>query len=70
MTGNGSRWMLVAGLCAVLPGYLAVSASRTLDAAAVVDRVQEWLDGTRDIEARFEQTMMSGALGIGVEESG
>ena len=68
--GIGRRWMLMAGLCVVVLGSLAVIASRTLDAAAVVERIQEWLDGTRDMEARFEQTMTSGALGTGVEESG
>ncbi len=68
--GIGKRWILMAGLCAVVLGSPAVIASRTLDAGAVVERVQEWLDGTRDMEARFEQTMTSGALGTGVEESG
>ena len=48
----------------------AVAASPTLDAGAVVARVQEWLDGTRDMEAGFQQTMTSGALGAGVVESG
>jgi outer membrane lipoprotein-sorting protein len=33
-------------------------------------RLQAWLDGTRDLEARFEQTLVSGALGTGVVESG
>ena len=70
MTGLGSRRMLIAGLCAVAFGSLAVLARPTLEAAAVVERIQQWLDGTRDIEARFEQTMTSGALGTGIGESG
>ena len=59
--GIGLLWILVcsAGL-----------ASRPLDASALVLRVQAWLDGTNDMEARFEQTMTSGALGTGIEESG
>jgi len=68
--GIGRRWMVAAGLCAVTLASPAVIASRTLDTGAVVERIQEWLDGTRDMEARFEQTLTSGALGAGIEESG
>ena len=32
--------------------------------------VQQWLDGTRDLSGRFEQELLSGALGVGIEESG
>jgi outer membrane lipoprotein carrier protein len=62
--------MLVAGLGAVLSGFPAAIAGPALDAGALVERVQEWLDGTRDMQARFEQTLTSGALGTGLEESG
>jgi len=41
-----------------------------LDAAAVLDRLQEWLDGTTTLESRFEQTLVSGALGGGLSERG
>ncbi len=33
-------------------------------------RLQRWLAGTRDLEARFSQTLVSGALGPGPVESG
>ena len=65
-----SRWMLAAGLGAVLSAFPAAIAAPTLDAGALVERIQEWLDGTRDMQARFEQTLTSGALGTGLEESG
>jgi outer membrane lipoprotein carrier protein len=45
-------------------------AQAELEAAAVVERLQSWLDGTRDLEARFRQTLASGALGTGLEETG
>lgn len=32
--------------------------------------LQRWLDGTRDLQARFEQTLLSSALGAGPSESG
>jgi len=32
--------------------------------------LQAWLDGTRDLKCRFEQSLDSGALGAGVPESG
>jgi len=55
-----------------LPALLAagLAGAGELDAPAVLGRVQAWLDGTRDLEARFEQTLISGAFGTGVEESG
>jgi outer membrane lipoprotein carrier protein len=59
------------GLCAAL--VLCGSARGEpveLDSAAVVGRLQDWLDGTRELEGRFEQTLASGALGTGLEESG
>ena len=32
--------------------------------------LQRWLDGTRDLEARFEQALVSSALGAGPREAG
>ena len=39
-------------------------------AAAVLAGLQAWLDGTRTLEARFEQSLVSGALGSGLAERG
>jgi outer membrane lipoprotein carrier protein len=36
----------------------------------VLAGLQRWLDGTRDLECRFEQTLVSGALGSGIREMG
>jgi len=59
-------------LCIVLPAIAAVGfvCAGDLDAPAVLGRVQAWLTETHDLEARFEQTLISGAFGAGVEESG
>jgi len=40
------------------------------DPREVAARLQEWLDGTRDLEGEFRQTLRSGALGSGISESG
>ena len=40
------------------------------DAGAVLDGLQGWLDGSRTLQGRFEQELLSGALGAGIEESG
>lgn len=53
-------------LCAAL----AAPAATSTDVTAVLSRVQGWLDGTRDLQARFEQTLVSGALGAGTRETG
>ena len=61
----------VAVVCAALAlAGVAVCESRDLDGAAVVGRLQAWLDATEQLEGRFEQTLASGALGTGLEESG
>jgi len=39
-------------------------------AGEVLAGLQAWLDGTRDLECRFEQTLLSGAFGVGVRERG
>jgi outer membrane lipoprotein carrier protein len=65
------RWAGVACVAAVaLAASAAAGASRELDAASVAQRLQAWLDATRDFEAGFEQTLASGALGTGLAESG
>ncbi len=53
----------------ILPG--AAQAENTDAAAArMLDGLQRWLDDTRDLQAGFEQTLESGALGSGLSESG
>ena len=56
----------------VLPALAAAgfTCAGDLDATDVLGRVQAWLAETHDLEARFEQTLVSGAFGAGVEESG
>ena len=39
-------------------------------AAGAIRSLQTWLDGTRDLTCRFEQSLESGALGSGGTESG
>jgi outer membrane lipoprotein carrier protein len=41
-----------------------------LQADQVVAGLQRWLDGTSRLEGRFEQRLVSGALGSEIEESG
>ena len=41
-----------------------------VSAETVLGQLQRWLDGTRDLQGRFEQQLLSGALGADVEESG
>jgi outer membrane lipoprotein carrier protein len=45
-------------------------AAPEMDAPQLLARLQSWLDETRDLQARFEQTLVSGAFGAGIEESG
>jgi outer membrane lipoprotein carrier protein len=40
------------------------------DAGAVVAGLERWLAGTKDLEGGFRQSLISGALGAGVEERG
>lgn len=52
---------------------LALALSATCVAAeedAGLSGLQRWLDGTKDLQARFEQTLLSSALGAGPSESG
>lgn len=46
------------------------SVADELDAPQVVAGFQSWLDGTRDLQGSFEQALVSGALGAGLEERG
>ncbi len=48
----------------------AAAAAPPADAAKVLAGLQAWLDGTRTLAGRFEQELVSGALGGDVVESG
>ena len=67
---RGSRNRSPALLAAMALLWAAQSASAGDEAAMVLARVQAWLDGTKDLQAGFTQTLVSGALGAGLEESG
>jgi outer membrane lipoprotein carrier protein len=69
-SGVKGRSGLGALVLALLFGVASPAVSGELDATGVARRLQDWLDGTRDLEGRFEQTLASGALGTGIEESG
>ena len=59
------RKILVAlALCA-----LGAAASAEEESPALA-ALQRWLDGTKDLQARFEQSLLSSALGAGPSESG
>jgi len=69
-TRNPCR-LCVAVLVVGLGGATAVPhAAARLEADRVVAGLQGWLDGTRQLEARFEQELLSGGLGSGLTESG
>ena len=53
-------------LAAALPANAAVADQ----AEGVLESLQTWLDGTRDLRGTFEQELLSGALGTGIEERG
>lgn len=55
-------------LILVLAAPLLVAAEP--DAGEVLDGLQAWLDESRTLQGRFEQELLSGALGAGIEESG
>jgi len=67
-TRSLARFTIV--LLAVLALAPVARPARELDAAAVLERIQAWLDGTRDLSGRFVQELESGALGAGLVESG
>ena len=56
-------------LC-ILVLWLAFAAAPAQEAGPVLSGLQRWLDGTKDLQARFEQTLLSSALGAGPKESG
>lgn len=49
---------------------LAAGEPEELGAADLVTGLQGWLDGTNDLQGRFEQRLVSGALGADLAESG
>jgi outer membrane lipoprotein carrier protein len=68
---NRSLFRLAALLAALATvGSPPMQSAAELDAQGVLQRLQRWLDETRDLRARFEQTLVSGAFGEGLEESG
>ena len=66
--GRTLATVTVAALALVLVS--ASPAARESDAGQVLAGLQSWLDATRDLEAIFDQTLESGALGAGLAESG
>lgn len=66
-----TRWRSIAlgsAILAVLPA--ATPAAAGPEPAVALDGLQGWLDGTRDLECRFEQTLVSGTFGAGIRELG
>lgn len=57
-------------LVAVAGGSLAGAARKPLTEEELLAGIQAWLDGTRTLQGGFEQQLVSGALGSGMEESG
>jgi outer membrane lipoprotein carrier protein len=66
------RWWSIAMASAMLAGLqpAVVFAADPQPPAALLHGLQTWLDGTRDLECRFEQTLVSGAFGAGIRELG
>jgi outer membrane lipoprotein-sorting protein len=60
--------LLLAVVLAAAP--LAVAENEPIGAAELVSGLQGWLDATRDLRGRFEQRLLSGALGSDLAESG
>jgi outer membrane lipoprotein carrier protein len=50
--------------------WLACATTPAQEAGPLLSGLQRWLDGTKDLQARFEQTLLSSALGAGPKESG
>ena len=55
-----------AAVLAALPGAAAIDPEATVAASGL----QAWLDGTSTLQASFEQSLVSGALGSGLTEKG
>ena len=59
--------------CAILLAVVATSpasAGEEPSAVELLRGVQEWLDGTRDLQGQFEQSLISSALGADILERG
>jgi outer membrane lipoprotein carrier protein len=57
-------------LLAVAAATPAGAARQPLTGEELLAGIQGWLDDTRSLEGRFDQLLVSGALGSGMEESG
>jgi len=57
-------------LAPILVVWLAAAPSAAEHADELLAGFQHWLDGTRDLSGEFEQELLSGAMGTGIEESG
>jgi outer membrane lipoprotein carrier protein len=55
---------------ALLVVGLASAAPSAQEPAAALSGLQRWLDGSKDLQARFEQTLLSSALGAAPTETG
>lgn len=57
-------------LAPVILLWLAAAPAGAGQAEELLAGFQRWLDGTRDLSGQFEQELLSGAMGTGIEESG
>lgn len=60
----------VLSLAPIILLWLAAATPVSEPADELLAGFQRWLDGTRDLSGRFEQELLSGAMGTGIEESG
>jgi outer membrane lipoprotein carrier protein len=67
-----ARWrgFLLAALAVAGGARAGAEAPAAATAGDPVEGLAAWLDGTRDLTCRFEQRLLSGALGAGTRESG
>jgi outer membrane lipoprotein carrier protein len=65
------RWQRTAAALVLVAGSLPAEGQQPAVAVPQeVAKLQAWIDGTRDLACRFEQTLVSGALGADVKETG
>jgi outer membrane lipoprotein carrier protein len=64
------RWQRTAAALVLLAGSLVQAEGQLPTVAVPLAKLQVWIDGTRDLACRFEQTLVSGALGADVKETG